>query len=305
VLAGVQPNLKDLDVYLGVLKAFETAERRGTLLVYDLVEAIEISGNELCDYCSITRGGSGHKRLIDTILLFHRLSLERHTFIAPDETEKKKNYYWRMKSYIVRRRNFRLLQAPDIVENKRGCESKIRIEISKEVRHWVREHRMLVHWRDLQQMGQLEKGVFLYLECNKPQWVRLKWLMQFLGMKTPPKKPGKLAEPKDWEAYRAAMAEYMPYLYQRTHEIRDVLAKLSKKKLIRPFDTKKHKIERHGEILFLVKKMPKKGDVETAEANEKRAWLETESKKAARPKKVQVPTPVEEFSSANWDDVPF
>jgi hypothetical protein len=114
VLAGVQPNLKDLDVYLGVLKAFETAERRGTLLVYDLVEAIEISGNELCDYCSITRGGSGHKRLIDTILLFHRLSLERHTFIAPDETEKKKNYYWRMKSYIVRRRNFRLLQAASL-----------------------------------------------------------------------------------------------------------------------------------------------------------------------------------------------
>lgn len=253
------PLFSDLGIYLGVLKAFEKFKHEDRLNVVGDDEVIEISKSELCSFCGLAPNGKHQKKIEEVLFILDLFTARRYRTWGENKEVRK----------------FKLLEVPKFKE-KRGRYSKITIKMSVELREWIKDNNMLVRFREIQAIkGQVERALFVYVECNKCEsWISQSYIFRYLGI-TPPIKPNPGSSRRLMAVYEEALEAYKLKEYEIVRQIKEGLESLRAKELIRGFDIKK---QPQG-IFYSIQKLSYK----EAKANsEKRATASAKAKKETR-----------------------
>jgi len=279
VLSGAEhPNFKDADIYWAILKMFEVAEKEGTLCVMDTVESITISGTDLLEYCGLFRNGKNLKRVMHSLDILNRFTVERWDVYDNENRKGRKEATAAGKQWVdkkdTKKRSFRLLSLPETTMRK--GHATITIEISRALRAWVKEHQIHIHWKEMQELGsQWSKAIYLYIQSNKTRWIRQDYLHKYLGViAAGPAEPKAGASEDAVKEYEKKAAAHQAYLYTVAREIKDAFCEISKRGLIRPFDRKRHVHKtKTGRVLYFVQKPASEEAIQKEKENAKDKWV--------------------------------
>lgn len=224
------PNFNDLDVLLGVIKAFEktTPDKINEVTINHISgKQISISGRSLCKFCGTPPNGKGLDRLQDTLKLLRSVTLFKYSHNSE------------MQSYNL------ILDLSWRGEGEDGKKIKITLDSKFLEINLTRNYRIR-HQEIQKQRGQISKGILFYLDCNNSRptiWVPERRFMKFLG----------LIEPKgisNIKRYKDLLHVYQKNVRDYREDVKSSLNRFKDKKLIKNWSVK----ERHGVRMYIISK---------------------------------------------------
>lgn len=224
------PNFNDLDVLLGVIKAFEkTAPDKISEVNINHISGkqISISGRSLCKFCGTHPNGNGLDLLEETLKLLRSVTLFKHS----------KNS--EMQSYNL------ILDLSWRGEGEDSKKIKITLDSKFLEINLTRNYRIR-HQEIQKQRGQVSKGLLFYLDCNNSRptvWIPERRLMKFLG----------LIEPKginNIKRYKELLHLYQKNVRDYRDDVKLSLNRFKVEKLIKNWSVK----ERNGVRMYIISK---------------------------------------------------
>lgn len=224
------PNFNDLDVLLGVIKAFEksTPDKISDVNINHISgKQIAITGRSLCKFCGTPPNGKGLDRLEETLKLLRSVTLFKHS----DNSE--------MQSYNL---------IHDLSWREDGEDSrKIKITLDSKFLEINLTRNYRIRYQEIQkQRGQISKGILFYLDCNNSRptiWIPERRLMRFLG----------LIEPKginNVKRYKELLHQYQKNVRDYREDVKSSLNRYKTKGLIKSWGIK----ERSGVRMYIISK---------------------------------------------------
>lgn len=224
------PNFNDLDVLLGVIKAFEktTPDKISEVNINRISgKQISISGRSLCKFCGTPINSKGFDRLEETLKLLRAVTLFKYY----DNSE--------MQSYNL------ILDLSWTRENKDSKKIKITLD-SKFLEINITRNYRVRHQEIQRQKGQVSKGILFYLDCNNSRptvWIPERRLMKFLG----------LIEPNginNIKRYKDLLHVYQKNVRDYREDVKLSLNRFKVEKLIKNWSVK----ERHDVRMYIISK---------------------------------------------------
>jgi hypothetical protein len=239
-------HFEDADIYMGVLKFWESSKKKVKKVGEN--DVIEISIRALAPFCGLAANGVNDKRIVGALKRLSEFTARRYAE-TPDG-----------KVNIIR--SFQLLNFPLSIR-KKGRGAKITLEMSSELRKGIAKRSLHVNYKIIQEIkGEVEKALLMYIEGNDMQeWVTKERLYRYFGL-VRPKTPPEGAAKSLLKVYDAQMAQYQEHTYRLNKTVKTALGALVTKGWIKSFAIRKE----YGTILYDIKK---KGKDEMAEAIKK------------------------------------